>query len=835
MPDFTAVRSETIAFILGFLSATLFWWILSRIRPLLPRVQSNLTTLRKNIRRKTLDRADAAFRQEVLRRSQTLHLAAPLFPLDEILINPTLMVAPSALLNLSAPATDTILDQAIPYLPDWPILTAQFPLPVLSPSRALENNARIVIIGQPGSGKTTALAHFATQLARNDPAADSLMGSLPVLLHVLDLSLESAATDPLDVIIRAAQSLSPRLFQPRIPRTLRFMTDSGQAVLLLDGLDELSPQVLPPYIAFLADLSEKYPALKMMVTGAPEHLDGLLKAGFQPLAVRAWSAQQSTEFILRWSKSWTSQVAPRILKETGVPSPVDERILSNWLLSDPGFLTPLEWTLKIWGLYAGDLRGSDSKSALEAHLRRLTQDRVPLTAMSALACAVVSQNQLAKRYDHFETTLSTAALIGAASQAEPTSTEKKPLKTRKVSARSGILPALLDCGILVEHSGEQLRFAHPAYVGMLAALSPDPAFVTALPVEPYWCIVDETCRYLAAQNQASGFLRRLLSTDDDPIYSGLLRAARWIKDAPIGTEWRAGVLRRLVSLSQKDNLPVSLRARFLTAILGGNDPSTPLLLKQFLASASSVQRQLAALAIGATGSDKHIDDLTALIGDPAPEVRYAALAAISAGSTQRAAEIVNTILISGEEWLQLAAAELLAHKPPLGYDTLRAALATDQLLARRAAVAGLAQIREPWTKELLEKVAVEDAQWVVRSAAAQVLEQNRTSGNPHVPAPLPKPVDAPWLISFASKQGMGIPPDKPPTELLLQALVNGTQPEKLGALTYLRNQPDDSVIAIIYAQMTEHSGAIREAAFYSLWHIASGGVKLPPPATRGSY
>lgn len=835
MAEFFDTRSETIAFFLGFLSATLFWWILTRLRPLLPRLRAKLAAFWQSMRRKSHDRADAAMRQDVLRRAQALHLAAPLFPLDTVLIEPALLAAPPALLNLTTEAPETYLNQAIPYLPDWPILTAQYSLPTLSLSRALENNARIVVIGQPGSGKSVALAHFAAQLARNDTAARPLTGALPVLLHALDLVLEPAPTDPLEVIIRAAQSFIPRLVQARIPRALRFMANSGQCVLCLDGIDELPAQSLRSITGFLASLGEKYPMLKIIATGAPEHLDGLLKAGFQPLALRAWSSRDTKEFIQLWSKAWASQIAPRLAKDSSSPPPVDERIISNWLLTEPGFLSPMEWTLRIWELHAGDVSGADVKSAIQTHLRRLTHGQIPLEGMAALAGEYILQNRVSLSYNHLDGVLSKLKISEPAAQGEVSSGLKSAVKTRKISGRSRIISVLLESGIMAEHPGEQIRFAHPVFTGMLASQSSDPGLAAALPAEPYWCAADETCRFLAAQNQAAEIFRRLLPVDEDPIYSGLLRASRWLKDAPAAAEWRGGVLRRLVTLAQRESVSASLRARFLTAILAANDSSTPLLLKQMLTNESPVMRQLAALALGAISSDKFVDDLIALTTDTQPEVRCAALAAISASCSPRAMEIVNNNLNSGEEDMQLFAAEILAHQSPAGHEALQTALATDQLLARRAAVAGLAQIREPWAAELLEKVSVEDAQWVVRSAAGQALEERRSASDPIVPAPLPRPVDAPWLITFASKQGMGIPTDKTPTDLLLQALKIGSKQEKLGALTYLRAQPDDAVLAAIYELIRDESDFLSEAAVYSLWHIASSGVPLPAPASLGSY
>jgi len=407
----------------------------------------------------------------------------------------------------------------------------------------------------------------------------------------------------------------------------------------------------------------------------------------------------------------------------------------------------------------------------------------------------------------------------------------KSANSRSTRIRSGALASLLDCGILIEHPGEKIRFSNPIFSGYLAALAVGAELTLTLPGDLPWCVAEETCRFLASRDRAAEILQRILPVEDDPLFSGLLRASRWLKDAPQAATWRAGILRRLVTLAQRDTLSFGLRARFVSAILAINEPSSPLLFKQFLASPSALTRRLGALAFGQIGSEKMIDDFAALTNDPDVDTRAAALIAISSSREKRTLEIIQNALLFGEESLQLAAAEILAQRDAVGQEALREALTTDQLMARRAAVSGLAHVHASWAVALLEQVSVEDAQWVVRNAAGLALEQSRAGIDPYAPTPLPRPVDAPWLITFASKQGMGIPPDKPPTDLLLQALKAGSLEEKLGALTYLRLHPTEPIITAIRASAEESNEALREAAIYALWLIAASGFNVIPAKT----
>ena len=86
---------DLLSFWLGFLVATLFWFLLSRMRPLLPAIRERFRLLIRSIRERNLQGANDYLRQETVRRAQRWHLANGLFALDDILL-PPLLIAPPA-------------------------------------------------------------------------------------------------------------------------------------------------------------------------------------------------------------------------------------------------------------------------------------------------------------------------------------------------------------------------------------------------------------------------------------------------------------------------------------------------------------------------------------------------------------------------------------------------------------------------------------------------------------------------------------------------------------------------------------------------------------------
>jgi hypothetical protein len=185
-------------------------------------------------------------------------------------------------------------------------------------------------------------------------------------------------------------------------------------------------------------------------------------------------------------------------------------------------------------------------------------------------------------------------------------------------------------------------------------------------------------------------------------------------------------------------------------------------------------------------------------------------------------------LMNGDEGLRQAAAEAIVLLPNIGPDIIKEAVGLDDILTRRAAVFGLAQLRDPWAKQLLEKITIEDSQWVVRNVAAQVLDDLEKPDH-HIPRPMVKPWDCGWLIAFASKRGLGVGPNQPANDLLHMALTTGTLDEQLGALEYARLIHDEKILVDVYGLFYSGESQISEAALNTISYWSMSGIKLPAP------
>ncbi len=98
----------------------------------------------------------------------------------------------------------------------------------IEPWEAIQRFNRLVVLGEPGAGKTTYLCHLAFLCARKERLPDYL----PLFLRLRDLAGMSSLEDAL------LAGLAQRRF-PNAANYLRRQLASGRCLILLDGLDEV--------------------------------------------------------------------------------------------------------------------------------------------------------------------------------------------------------------------------------------------------------------------------------------------------------------------------------------------------------------------------------------------------------------------------------------------------------------------------------------------------------------------------------------------------------------------------------------------------------------------
>jgi hypothetical protein len=804
MPDlFKSFRIDFLSFAIGFVTALLFWWAVSQLRAAWPQIQKRIKAFIEENRSRGSSDIEERLRKETIRRAQGQHLAASLFSLEEILIPPTLLAPPIAISPGSSDTPDVEPLLVIPYLPDWPDLPCQLSVNRISLAEVLQACPKIAVIGQPGSGKSVALSHLAIQIARRGTGFAALADLVPLSVHVSDLEFnQESKSEPLGQFIELARAYLPAIMSGQVPGMVRLAAQTGRLLLILDGADELSQSKLKDLGQFLNNLLAQNPKIRLVMSASDEFLDGLYFLRIIPLAIASWNSAQRKQFTERWGQCWNEHIVP--INQNPNLDPI---LLNTWLAPETTILTPFEMTLKVWAAYAGDTFGSSNTDSLDSYLRRAIPDANLISPLTQLAVQIVHSGD---------------ATISFGS----------------VTPQNGAIEsdAIFENGILVRRQHDRLSFVHPILLGYLSSqIINEIGHIDKIISQPAWAGRNLVLHYLASHQDISDIVNSLLEkATDDPILRNLFMVARWLKDSQPDAGWRNQVMRQLMGLMQNEGASFSLRTRALAALIGSNDPSVVLLLRDQMISSSAPVRHLAILGAGAAQDTKSWRDLVGLLGDTDRTVRQAVCYALLAFNTPQTIQVSAEIMRQGDEELSRLIAEGLAMRPEIGYPLLKEVCTNENLLVRRAAIFGLERIADPWASATLQKMAMEDGQWIVRNAAVQALE-DRQKIKPYVPKPLPAPHESAWLIAFASKQGRGISPRQPVIDLLLLALKNGTAEEQIACLDYLRMEPkpDPGLIGALYKTMFANENRLGDEIFCTLWLYSTCGTALPPTREFG--
>jgi HEAT repeat protein len=758
-----------------------------------------------------------------------MHQASPLFSLDEIIVEPRIQAPPLQVVPGQEFIEQDITSLTLPYLPDWPELPAAFQSKTLTLEQTLSSGANLILIGNPGTGKTVALAQLASQVARRDPSIGELGNFLPVLVHLSDLLPRGNFTgDPLEKIINAVSYQASKANFARLSELLQQAFSSRKVLFLLDGLDEAPPELHREGVNFLVKLLDQFSGIRLIVAASPNNISGLPELGLIPVALASWDEPTCQRFISLWGSRWQQFIVPS--QEPGT-KPIDQYLMDAWLGGSNSLLSPLELTLKVWSAYAGDAFGAGSQEAIQAYLNRITAEqpgaRVGLETL-ALHLTFTQRISLPARIEQ-SAEVEKLSTVDSSLDTEPDANEisdylKVDQELRK--ALGNQIPVLVEAGLLVWRCNNRLAFTQPIISGALAAAGymrqPDDRLLLN---QPEWTGKETLLSFLAARSEHSLLFNAQIKQEVDPRLHQTLQLARSLGVAPAGLPWRTNLLRTLASVLQNDSQPISLRGRALCALVKSGDPGISKLFNQMLCSSSESQWILAILGFGLSQERQSVPLLSNLLDDPSPAIGRAGCLALAAIGDKAALESLAWALINAEDTTRRSAAEALARFPVEGYSILVEGSQMENLLVRRAVIYGLMQVHQPGAIEILEKFSIEDKEWVVRAAATHALDLLKQPES-CIPHGLPALSESAWLIAFAGEHGLGVSPGKPAEDLLRKALLEGTEEQKLAALDYLRLFGKEEDIPIILNIQQNFPGELREAAFNTLWHLGAAGYSF---------
>ncbi|MEM7347540.1 MAG: NACHT domain-containing protein, partial [Chloroflexota bacterium] len=178
----------------------------------------------------------------------------------------------------------------------------------VSPEKALGLNSRLLVVGNAGYGKTTLLKWAAVQTASAKLTDDlqAWTGRLPFFIRLRDF-----ANRPLPTFAKLLDTPDMRHFADSPPDDwVTGWLQTNQAIVLLDGLDEVSDAKRDEALTWLEQLLAAYPETITIVSTRPSPLeDEAFKAsllnhlGFQQANLGKMEGDLIDQFVEQWYRA----------------------------------------------------------------------------------------------------------------------------------------------------------------------------------------------------------------------------------------------------------------------------------------------------------------------------------------------------------------------------------------------------------------------------------------------------------------------------------------------------------------------------------------------------
>lgn len=781
---------ERISFFIGFLTASLFWWLFVKTKKWWPEITNSLKNMSENIRRNQSYGLVIALRKDVIKRSQSNHIGAKLFRLNEILVEPSFLIPPHLNIGAEKSLFQEEAANMVAFSPELTVISRNFSVPKIEIYNAIQKYPRIAISGIPGSGKTFTMAHLASLIAEKNVACGNCSGKTPFYFHVYDTSMLLSPNHDLPTHIYKA--ISPYLPSSQLPKLAKFIDHEltkGNAIIILDGLDELHESDADKILEMIERSTSTYPFTQWVLSTSPYYFGNLERMNFVVLPIAAMSNAEINELHQKWISLWYRHIFG---EDSQTPYYLKRELLLNWANFTPPGYTSLENTLYIWGALSGDLRGNDTLSIYESLFSRIFQAGYSPDALAAFAYQFIEADSTALPAKKSEGSLS-----------EP----------------------LLDWGIL-SHKNDLLVFNYIDLLTYLASMYPKlkhtPEKIELLVRN---AIDFSYMGFLSARNAQPKWVENSLQIDQAPLYYNLTTIFPWLRHAPINTPWRTALFKTLIQLIQNPITPTGIKARLSSAFAYANDPSLNVFCKQLLSQSDNNYKILALLLIGSTSDNSLNNEIIASLSTSSSQIQKYSALALSVFEDDQSYHALALLLLNADEDVRKLVAESLANMKLQGIDILKDAITLEDISVRRSAIFGLAHINELWAYELLGKLSIEDSQWVVRNVAHQAVEylDSQSQFSPQTVIPL---YEKEWLIQFAADQNLGISPEINPTPLLLKAINSGTEQEKLNAMAelplFIEGTPQADIIQLVY----DSNQQISEMCANMIWRIYQSGTEI---------
>jgi HEAT repeat protein len=593
---------------------------------------------------------------------------------------------------------------------------------------------------------------------------------------------------------------------------LRQYLEAGKAIVLVDGWDELIPEHRQRAAEWLSETVDATPGTVWLVGTGLQGYAPLIEIGFACLKLTAWNIEQVERFAKQWLSAYGAdtpqQRSPAVLRQ----------LVATLQHAARAEAPPLELALRAF-VHLTDSQSPAQRSslfdrALELSLhQKESKKEEEKEAWLLTACRSALEQAAWTLQEEGHTSIGQARIEGIIQTAFPADEE---LPARAAARVFQVLTG--DWGLLRPAGADRYAFAHSLWQAYLASRRLDRSDPTSLVErldDPHWA---EVVRFYAEVGDMKPIVATWVRRPDDIFYTRLRALGSWISVAPQGADWRDGTMAVLARSFVKADCPTQIRQWLAEALASTRMPGVAYLFKQALKHPDAGVRRVAVQGLAKIAEESDLPALELALTDQDPSVRRAVVRGLALLGTDAATRWLARMVIEADEMISLAAAEALAECGEEGANFLREAIESEDTIVRRGAVYGLVHLG---VRDLLQKAAREDDQWIVRSAAQSAVEELDRQQKAYGIVPPPEVDQLPWLISWAAGRGEGVGLGEAARPMLWRALTEGDAATRVVAAQVLAQIGRLDDIKPLRAALTTSDPDVVDAVLVALAEISA--------------
>ncbi len=647
-------------------------------------------------------------------------------------------------------------------------------------SSLLRGHPYLLITGPRASGRTTALAMLTWENAAQasgegeDKDEDVPPERLPLWIDLARLKElpPDAESTPLERLVELAMHFLPGASAKWLLKQL----EKSPSLILVDNWEDLTRDEQSIVAAWIAELQAQLPESRWVVASGPRSYGPLIEASFVALELQRPTGEATLQALYA---GWASTF------EDAPPTP-DAALLNILRWADQAGASIIELTLRI-RLY---LQTQKVPERFVDVIDHILNERIPMLDLGEdEMLAAEAQMLTLETLAHIAQTRRLDGRILGRDEVKTYITSQLPVEEENATKTERAVRKLLKTSNLLARDGKGWVLNHYVWEDFLTAWTLTKQdwgadLARTHLQDPTWRLLLEFYVGLGeGEHLIATLLKRVKLSED---WDELLRMARWSSVAPEEAAWRKRVMKALAQSILTPAINAALRLRLARALALIAGESVRGFFIKALRSPKTAIRCVGLRGLGWVGSAREMKVLTGAMRDENEEIKESAVLALADIGTEGAIKVLMQGLYEADEHLMLTIAEKLAALLPEGQDALREATQAEDLMVRRAAAHGLEFVQQPWADEVLERLARDDPQWLVRAAADAILKERAQQGQAPPPTPpTPPQIDElDWLIAWAAQQGTGLGVGAAAMEMLVRATTEGkTGVQLLGAMT----------------------------------------------------